>query len=355
VPACGERAWRQPTGADWRIHEDRLSVIVTGSIAFDFLMKYPGHFAEHILLNETGKLSVSFLVEEKQMHRGGCGPNIAYSLALLGQNARLMGTAGQDFPPYATWLEERGVDTSLVTVYPEEFTSTYTVMTDLDQNQIAGFHAGAMSRARELSFERLDRSQIDLVIISPNDPQAMDRYASECQRFGIPFIYDPSQQLARLSGEQVMAAMQGAKALTVNDYELELVKQKTGLDEAALLQRVDMLVVTRGADGASLMSRERRVDVPIATPQVVADPTGVGDAFRGGLIAGLVRGYCWEVTGRLGALAATYALEQCGTMNHSYTLPEFVQRYARTFGDTPELADLLTSRTGSERRALSGA
>ncbi len=317
-----------------------MSVIVTGSIATDYIMKYPGRFREHIL-NDQQKLSVSFLVEEKHMTRGGVGPNIAYNLALLGQRPRLMGTAGQDFGEFRIWLEERGVDTSLTVAYPDEFTATFTVITDVEQNQIAGFHAGAMTRARELSLRGLNPEEIDLVIISPNDPVAMLKYAQECRELGIRFVFDPSQQLARFNGEQVLAGMEGAYALTVNDYELELVKSKTGLDEKSILDKVTLLVVTRGADGASLISRERRVDVPAARPRAIVDPTGVGDAFRGGLLTGLVRGYPWEVTGRLGSLSAVYCLEQVGTMNHRYTLPEFVARYRENFGDATELNDLL--------------
>jgi len=324
-----------------------MSVIVTGSIATDYLMKYPGRFLEHIL-PEQGKISVSFLVEEKQMSRGGVGPNIAYSLALLGQKPQLMGAAGQDFGDYRAWLEAQGVDTSLTVAFPDEFTATFTVITDVEQNQIAGFHAGAMSRARELTLRGLDPRSIDLVIISPNDPAGMLKIACECRELGIKFIFDPSQQLARLDGSQVLAGLEGAYALTVNDYELELVKSKTGLDDADLLGRVELLVVTRGGDGATLMSRDRRVDVPVAKPKAIVDPTGVGDAFRGGLITGLVRGYSWEVTGRLGSLAATYCLEQAGTMNHRYTLPEFVARYRESFGDAPELEDLLVGRQGNQ-------
>jgi adenosine kinase len=304
-------------------------------------MKYPGHFREHILIDQVGKISVSFLVEEKQMSRGGCGPNIAYSLALLGERPRLMGTVGQDFGDYRTWLEAQGVDTSLVRAYADDFTATFTVITDLDQNQIAGFHAGAMSRGRELSFREIDIKDVDLVIISPNDPVGMLKYAEECRELDIRFIFDPSQQLARFDGEQVRRGMEGAYALTVNDYELEMVKQKTGLDEAAILDRVQIIVVTCGADGSIFMSRDRRVHVPVARPAAIVDPTGVGDAFRSGLILGFVRSYSWETTGRLGALAATYCLEQAGTMNHRYTLPEFVTRYRENFGDAPELKDLL--------------
>lgn len=317
-----------------------MSVIVTGSIATDYIMKYPGRFLEHIL-PETGKISVSFLVEEKQMSRGGIGPNIAYTMALLGERPRLMGTVGQDFGDYRAWLEAQGVDTSLVVAYPGEFTATFTVITDTEQNQIAGFHAGAMSRGRELTYKGLDTQAIDYTIISPHDPEGMLRNCAECRELGIKFIFDPSQQLARLDGQQVLAGMTGAFGLTVNDYELELVKSKTGLDEAGILDRVELLVVTRGAEGASLISRARRVDVPVVPPTTIADPTGVGDAFRGGLLVGLVRGYPWEVTGRIGALAAAYCLEQVGTMNHRYTQAEFVERYRRNFGDTPELDDVL--------------
>jgi adenosine kinase len=252
-----------------------------------------------------------------------------------------MGAVGQDFGDFRAWLEAQGIDTSLVVAYPGEFTATFTVITDLEQNQIAGFHAGAMSRGRELTYRGLDTRAIDYVIISPHDPAGMLRNCAECRELGIKFIFDPSQQLARFNGEQILAGMIGAYAMTVNDYELELVKSKTGLDEAGILARVGLLVVTRGAEGASFISAERRVDVPVARPKAIVDPTGVGDAFRGGLLVGLVRGYPWEVTGRIGALAAAYCLEQMGTMNHRYTLSEFATRYRENFGDAPELEDLL--------------
>jgi adenosine kinase len=317
-----------------------MSVIVTGSIATDYIMKYPGRFMEHIL-PEAGKISVSFLVEEKHMSRGGIGPNIAYTMALLGERPRLMGTVGADFSEFRAWLEAQGVDTSLVVAYPGEFTATFTVITDVEQNQIAGFHAGAMSHGRDLTYRSLDPGEIDYTIISPHDPEGMLRNCAECRELGIRFIFDPSQQLARFNGEQILAGMTGAYAMTVNDYELEVLKQKTGLDEAAILAQIELLVVTRGADGTTLRSRDRRVEVPVVRPKTIADPTGVGDAFRGGLLTGLVRGYPWEVTGRIGALAATYCLEQVGTMNHHYTAAEFMARYRENFGDTPELTDLV--------------
>ena len=313
---------------------------VTGSIATDYLMTFPGRFSEQLVADQLDRVSLSFLVDELEVRRGGVAANIAYNMALLGLRPRLMGTVGQDFEEYRAWLEQQGIDTSLVVAYPGEFTATFTVITDLDQNQIAGFHAGAMSRGRELTYRGLDPSEVDYVIISPHDPEGMLRNCAECRELGLRFIFDPSQQLARFTGEQVLAGMTGAYALTVNDYELELVKSKTGLDERGILDRVELLVVTRGASGASFIGRERRIDVPVARPRVIVDPTGVGDAFRGGLLVGLVRGYPWEVAGRIGALAAVYCLEQMGTMNHRYTLPEFVKRYRENFGDTPELQDL---------------
>ncbi len=316
-----------------------MSVIVTGSIATDYIMKYPGRFLEHIL-PETGKISVSFLVEEKQMSRGGIGPNIAYTMALLGERPRLMGTVGQDFGEFRAWLEAQGVDTSLVLAYPGEFTATFTVITDTAQNQIAGFHAGAMSHGRDLTYRGLDLRAIDYTIISPHDPEGMLRNCAECRELGIKFVFDPSQQLARFNGEQILAGLRGAYAMTVNDYELEVLRQKTGLDEAGILDEVALLVVTRGADGASLISKDRRVDVPVAKATAIVDPTGVGDAFRGGLLTGMVHGYPWEVAGRMGSLAAAYCLEQTGTMNHRYTVAEFVARYRENFGDAPELEDL---------------
>lgn len=315
-----------------------MSVIITGSIATDYIMKYPGRFLEHIL-PEQGKISVSFLVEEKHMSRGGIGPNIAYTMALLGERPRLMGAVGQDFGEFRAWLEAQGIDTSLVVAYPGEFTATFTVITDTEQNQIAGFHAGAMSHGRELTYRGLDVREIDYTIISPHDPEGMLRNCAECRELGIKFIFDPSQQLARFNGEQILAGLRGAYAMTVNDYELEVLKQKTGLDEAGILEEVALLVVTRGADGASFIAKDRRVDVPVARPKAIVDPTGVGDAFRGGLLTGLVRGYPWEVTGRIGALAAAYCLEQVGTMNHRYTRAEFAARYRENFGDAKELAD----------------
>ncbi len=320
-----------------------MTIIVTGSVAFDYLMTFPGRFQEQILPEHLNKLSVSFLVDSKQSFRGGTGPNIAYSLALLGNRPTLFAAAGKDFGEFQQWLETQGVDTSAMGIFQDEFTATFNVITDLDHNQIASFHTGAMARARELSLRQLVGSGIDLVIISPNDPEAMRKYAQECRDLGIPFVYDPSQQLARMDGRALMESMAGARVLTVNEYEYEMVRQKSGLDEAGMLALVDTIVVTLGARGSLVIGKGFHLVIPAASTAHVVEPTGVGDAYRAGLLTGLVRGYPWEVTCRLASLAATYVIEQHGTMSHHYDLPAFVARYRQEFGDTPELDDLLES------------
>ena len=324
-----------------------MTIIVTGSVAFDYLMTFPGRFREQILPEHLNKLSVSFLVDSKESFRGGTGPNIAYSLALLGNRPKLFAAAGKDFGEFRDWLGAQGVDTSAMGIFQDEFTATFSVITDLDHNQIASFHTGAMARSRELSLRQLDGDAIDLVIISPNDPEAMRKYAQECRELGIPFVYDPSQQLARMDGPVLLESMAGARVLTVNEYEYEMVRQKSGLDETGLLALVESIVVTLGAQGSKVINRGFEMFIPAVSTAHVVEPTGVGDAYRAGLLTGLVRGYPWEVTCRLASLAAAYVIEQHGTMSHRYDLPGFVARYRQEFGDAPELDDLLACATPS--------
>ena len=324
-----------------------MSIVVTGSFAFDYIMQFPGRFTDHILPDRLERISLSFLVDEMRKVRGGCAPNIAYSLALLGERPRLMATAGQDALEYCDWLAAQGVDVSLLRIYDDLFTASFFVNTDRDQNQIASFYAGAMARASELSFYDLGDDKVQVAIIAPNDPAAMDKYARECRELGIPYIYDPSQQVARVGGEELSDGLTGAYILILNEYEYGILQKKTGLSEDQLLDRVQTVVVTRGEAGSTVLSRRgesgnlQRLDVPAARPRAAYDPTGVGDAYRAGLIKGLVRGYPWQVTGRLASLAAVYVLEHPGPQPQPYTRQEFVQRYRENFGDTPELAELL--------------
>ncbi|MCS6846953.1 MAG: carbohydrate kinase family protein [Anaerolineae bacterium] len=308
-----------------------MNIVVTGSIAYDYLMTFPGSFSEHILPEHMARVSLSFLVDSMERRRGGCGPNIAYTLALLGERPRLMGTAGQDFDEYREWLESVGVDTSLTRIVRHKFTASFFCSTDRNNNQIASFYSGAMADARELSFKDLPFKP-DIVIISPNDPQAMIQHARECRELGIRHIFDPGQQVARSSGEELKAGIVGADILICNDYEFELIRQKTGLTEADVLYHSEALVITRGEKGSTILLRDHRIDIPAVPEERVVDPTGVGDAFRGGLLKGLAVGADWETCGRLGSVAATFALEHIGGQGHSYTWEQFKARYEAHFG-----------------------
>jgi adenosine kinase len=307
-----------------------MKLIVTGSIAFDYLMSFPGKFTEHILAEHLQRVSLSFLVDSMDKRRGGCAPNIAYTLALLGERPYLVATAGQDFKEYDEWLQAAGVDTSHVLRVPDKFTASFFCSTDTENNQIASFYIGAMANASELSLRTIHDA--GLVIISPNDPAAMVQYAEECRATGVSFIFDPGQQCARLSGDELRDGISGARLVISNDYEFELIRQKTGLGEAEVLKQAGALVITRGEEGCSVYEPTSRTDVPAITPHRIVDPTGVGDAFRGGLMKGIALGKSFKESAQLGTVAATYALEHLGGQSHAYTIKEFADRYAEHFG-----------------------
>jgi adenosine kinase len=307
-----------------------VNTVVTGSIAFDYLMSFPGKFTEHFLPEHMNRVSLSFLVDSMDKRRGGCAPNIAYTLALLGERPLLMATAGEDFGEYRQWLEAAGIDTSLVKQVAGKFCASFFCSTDQDNNQIASFYTGAMADAGELSFRTV--KDCGLAIISPNDPRAMVQYAEECRALGIRFIFDPGQQCARMGGAELRDGVTGAFIVIVNDYELELLRQKTELSESDILEHAQALIVTRGARGCSVITRSGRADVPAVPPDRLVDPTGVGDAFRGGLMRGITMGLPTAVAARLGSVAATYALEHLGGQSHAYTWDEFKHRYETHFG-----------------------
>jgi adenosine kinase len=326
---------------------DTGRIVVTGSVAFDYLMRFPGRFVEHLIPDRVDRLSVSFLVDEMRKVTGGCGPNIAYGLALLGERPLLVATAGRDAAEYRDWLAQEGVDVSLLVLHPDVFTASFFVSTDRDQNQLASFYTGAMARARDLSLREAAPDDIAVAVISPNDPDAMARYSSECRELGIPFLYDPSQQVARLSGEDLLTGVEGAFLLIVNEYEFGILRQKTGLSGEELETRVPVLVVTHGPDGSTISvagPRGRELhDVPAAhLERPAVDPTGVGDAYRAGLLRGIRIGVPWEIAGRIGSVAASIVLETLGPQPHRYGADEFVARYARAFGDDPRLERLFS-------------
>lgn len=306
-----------------------MKIVVTGSIAYDYLMSFPGKFTEHFLPEHMKRVSLSFLVDSMDKRRGGCAPNIAYTLALLGERPLMMATAGQDFGEYRQWLDAAGVDCSLVKQIDGKFCASFFCSTDVENNQIASFYTGAMADAGQLSFRGV--RDCGLAIVAPNDPGAMVQYAEECRTLGIPYIFDPGQQCTRMSGDELRDGVTGATIVIVNDYELELLRQKTGLGEDEILGIAETLIVTRGEQGSSVIARDGRVDVPSVRPHAVVDPTGVGDAYRGGLMKGIALGLPYEVCARLGSVAATYALEHLGGLSHSYTWHEFKQRYDEHF------------------------
>ena len=307
-----------------------MKIVVTGSIAYDYLMSFPGKFTEHFLPEHMNRVSLSFLVDTMDKRRGGCAPNIAYTLALLGARPLLMATAGEDFGEYRQWLGAAGIDTTHVKQIDGKFCASFFCSTDLHNNQIASFYTGAMADAGELSFRAV--GECGLAIIAPNDPGAMVQYAEECRTLGIPFIFDPGQQCARMSGDELRDGVTGATLVMVNDYELELLRQKTGLSERDILDVAKTLIVTRGENGSSILTDDGQVDVPAVTPTHIVDPTGVGDAFRGGLMRGMSLGLPYEVCARMGSVAATYALEHLGGLSHAYTWREFGIRYEEHFG-----------------------
>jgi adenosine kinase len=325
-----------------------MRIFVTGSIAYDYIMVFPGRFRDHILPDKMHVLSVSFLVDSLTRRRGGTGANIAYNLGLLGEKPLLVGTVGDDFGEYRAWLESHGVDCQTVVVIAEEHTASCFINTDLQDNQITAFYPGAMAHASTLSLADAGVTRSDFVLIAPNDPQAMTRYTAECIEAGIPYLYDPSMQLPRLERADLEKGCRGARILAGNDYEFGMMADKLGLSEPDLRRLVPISVMTRGEAGALITVGNEEFSIPAAKPRAVVDPTGAGDAFRAGFMLGLKQGWPWPVVGRVAALTAVYAIEHPGPQQHAYSLDEFQARYQENFGTASEIT-LLAGRSGRLR------
>jgi adenosine kinase len=311
-----------------------MSIILTGSIAYDYLMSFPGHFKDHILPEYLENISLSFLVDDMVRRPGGVAANIAYNLGLLCETPRLVATAGVDFSEYRQMLEDAGVDTSGVMIIPNKFTASFFVNTDRSNAQIASFYAGAMADAGLISMTELGLTAKDLVVISPNAPDAMIKYAVECQTLGVPYIFDPSQQIVRLDEQGLRQGITGAHALFVNEYEFELLQKHTQLSATEILRGLAFTVVTMGEAGARVHQNGVLLsDVPVFPPMRILDPTGVGDAFRAGFLKGYVNGFDLVLCAQMGALAATYSLEELGSQNQCYLMNDFVNRFRTRFDD----------------------
>lgn len=309
-----------------------MSIVVTGSIAFDHIMDFPGYFKDHILPEKVHMLSVSFLVESMKKQHGGAGANVAYNLALMGERPLLLGAVGDDFGEYREFLETTGVDTSAILVVPGEFTASAFITTDRDDNQITGFYPGAMRRAGELSLDDLD-GDISLVVITPDDPSAMSRYPGECRRRGVQYVFCPGQQTVSLTPEQLVDGVTGAKCVVGNDYEMELIADKTGHTVDGLLELAEIVVTTLGDRGSRIATADGTTAVDIVAQAQVADPTGAGDAYLAGLAWGIARGASPRDFGRVAALTASHAILAYGTQAHSYTLPELAEECIARFGE----------------------
>ncbi len=310
-----------------------MNVVVSGSIAFDYLMRFPGRLRDHFIAQALDHVSLSFLVEELRHEKGGSGANIAFNLALLGERPTLMGTVGKDFDEYRAWLEKHGVDTSAVRSIPDEYTASFFCNTDVENNQIGSFYAGAMSHAKGYRLVDAVAELPDLVLNSPNDPKAMLELAEECRVRGVRHFFDPSQQVIWLDADDLRYGVERCDLLIVNEYEWDMVANKTGMSQADVAGAGRALIVTRGENGADIYAEGETYHVPAFPVEKVVDPTGVGDAFRAGLIKGMACGFDWPLSGRVGALAAAYVLERHGTQNHHYTRHEFVARFRTVFDD----------------------
>ena len=307
-----------------------MSALICGSLAFDTIMVFPDRFKEHILPEKVHILNVSFLVPQMRREYGGCAGNIAYNLKLLGGDGYPMGTVGKDFGIYSNWMEKCGIDQKYIKTLGNEYTAQAFITTDLDDNQITAFHPGAMNCSHENTVPIKDG--ISLAVISPDGKDGMMQHAQQCQDAKIPFIFDPGQGMPMFNGEELLQFIEQASYVCVNDYESQLLQERTNLSIEQIAERVEAVIVTRGGKGSVIHTNSNSIEIPAVIVETVLDPTGCGDAYRGGLIYGLMNNLDWEVTGRIAALMGAIKVEHNGTQNHQISLGEFKQKFEKEFG-----------------------
>ena len=309
-----------------------MSALICGSLAYDTIMVFPDRFKEHILPEKVHILNVCFMVPQMRREFGGCAGNIAYNLNLLGGDGAPMGTVGQDFDPYSKWMSECGIEQKHITKFDSEYTAQAFITTDLDDNQITAFHPGAMNNAHENKIPTQDG--ITLALISPDGKDGMVQHAQQCVDAEIPFMFDPGQGLPMFDGEELLRFIEQATYVCVNDYESQLLQERTGLSMQQIAEKVEAAIVTRGGEGSVIHMSGKSIDIPAVKATSVQDPTGCGDAYRGGLVYGLMNKLNWEVTGRIAALMGAIKVAHNGTQNHKYSLTEFKEQYKKEFGQS---------------------
>ena len=307
-----------------------MTALICGSMAFDTVMVFNGRFRDHILPDRIHLLNVSFLVPSLRRNFGGCAGNIAHNLGLLGGAGAPMATVGHDFGPYGHWLRERSIDLTHVRVIDGEFTAQAFITTDLDDNQITAFHPGAMNHSHVVQVPRADG--ITLGIVAPDGREGMQLHAEQFAAAGIPLLFDPGQGLPMFNGEELLGFIARSAWVAVNDYEGQMLQERTGLSNAEIARRVRALIVTRGAEGSVIYAEGREIVIPPARPESIVDPTGCGDAYRAGLVFGLQNGLDWETTGRVASLMGSIKIAHAGTQQHCFTRDEFEDRFVACFG-----------------------
>lgn len=307
-----------------------MSALICGSFAYDTIMVFEDRFKNHILPDKVHILNVSFLVPEMRREFGGCAGNIAYNLKLLGGDPLPMGTVGNDFSPYANWMDRCGISQKYLKVIDKTYTAQAFITTDKDDNQITAFHPGAMNFSHENNV--MDAKQITIGMVSPDGRQGMIEHASQFAEADIPFIFDPGQGLPMFSGDDLLCFLEQSTWVTLNDYEAQLMQERTGRSAGEMAEMVQALIITLGGEGSHIYTQNHRIDIPAVQAAHLRDPTGCGDAYRAGLLYGLMNDMEWETTSRIASLMGALKIEHHGTQNHSFERDEFDERFKASFG-----------------------
>ncbi|MBT2969031.1 MAG: carbohydrate kinase family protein [gamma proteobacterium symbiont of Ctena orbiculata] len=306
-----------------------MSALICGSFAYDTIMVFNDHFKHHILPEQVHILNVSFLVPDMRREFGGCAGNIAYNLKMLGGDGKPVGTVGDDFAPYAKWMDECGISRDQVLEVPGSYTAQAYITTDKDDNQITAFHPGAMNQAHQIDVSKINGTTLGMV--SPDGRQGMIEHAAQFAGTGVPFIFDPGQGMPMFDGDSLLAFSEQANWLAFNDYEAMLMQERTGKSLKQLALMVEAIILTRGGEGSEIITRDKVYTIPAAPVKAVVDPTGCGDAYRAGILYGLMNDIDWETTGRIAALMGAIKIEQAGTQNHFVSPEEFGHRFEKAF------------------------